>query len=98
MKKKLAIWIGSMSILAALLVPARVPSLSQETPAQERKEEKAEGHEAHPHIQAAMRALENAKRQLQEAAHDFGGHRANALQHVDQALQECRLALKADVK
>jgi len=75
-----------------------VPLLGQGAPAQAGRGEKAQGHEAHPHIQAAMRALENAKRQLQAAQHDFGGHRVNAIQHVDQALEECRLALKADVK
>ncbi len=98
MKKNLAIWLGSMSLLAVLLVPARVPSLGQETPAQERREERAERREAHPNIQAAIKALENAKRQLQTAAHDFGGHRVKALEHVNQALEECRAALRADVK
>ncbi len=98
MKKNLAIWLGSISLLAVLLVPARVPSLGQETPAQERREERGERREPHQHIRAAMRALENAKRQLQEGAHDFGGHRVRALEHVDQALEECRAALRADVK
>lgn len=95
--KKLAIWLGSISLLAALLVPARVPSLGQETAAQAGGE-KGERREAHPQVRAAMRALENAKRHLQEGAHDFEGHRAKALQRVDQALEECRLALQADVK
>lgn len=98
MKRNLAIWLGSMGLLAALLVPGRVTSLGQETPAQERKEEQAEHREAHPRIEAAMKALENAKSELQQAAHDFGGHRVKALEHINQALEECRAALRYDAK
>jgi hypothetical protein len=88
MKKNLTIWLGSMSLLAVLLAPARVVSLGQQTSARE----------AHPHIEAAMKALEQAKGQLEHAAHDFGGHRVKALEHVNQALQECRDALRYDAK
>jgi len=49
--------------------------------------------ERHPHIRAAMQALERAERQLREAAHDFGGHRAKAMELIRQAQQELREAL-----
>lgn len=52
--------------------------------------------ERHPHIRAAMRALGNAERQLAQAAHDYGGHRAKALQLVKSAEQELREALAYD--
>ncbi len=55
-----------------------------------------ERREKHPEIMRAMRNLEQAKRNLQNGAHDFGGHRAKALEHTEQALQECREALKFD--
>lgn len=54
--------------------------------------------ESHPHIENAIKALENAKHQLETAAHDFNGHRAKALDHVNQALEECHEALRADKK
>ena len=59
---------------------------------------KPEGKEDHPHIESAIKALENAKHQLETAAHDFDGHRAKALDHVNQALEECHAALRADKK
>jgi ABC-type proline/glycine betaine transport system permease subunit len=53
-------------------------------------------HEPHPAIRAAIRSLEAAKRDLQHAAHDFGGHRADALAAVDAAINQLRIALQYD--
>ena len=44
--------------------------------------------ERHPHIRNAMRALGNAERQLERAAHIYGGHRARALELVRAARVE----------
>ena len=52
--------------------------------------------EPHPNIRAAINALEKAKFDLQHAAHDFGGHRVEAIQSIDRALEQLRLALKYD--
>ena len=52
--------------------------------------------ERHPEIRSAMKNLEQSKRNLQKADRDFGGHRMKAVQLVDQALGECREALKFD--
>ncbi len=57
---------------------------------------KRRGGERHPEIRAAIQALERAKRHLQEAAHDFGGHRAEALEAVNHALEQLKLALQYD--
>ena len=38
--------------------------------------------ERHPQIHAAARALKVAARHLEHAAHDFGGHRAKALEYA----------------
>ncbi len=46
----------------------------------------------HPHIHAAVGALEAAQQELQEAAHDFCGHRAQALKDTNAALRQLRLA------
>lgn len=50
------------------------------------------GGERHPQIRAAMHALMNAERHLEQAAHDFGGHRAKALELVKQAQEELKAA------
>jgi hypothetical protein len=55
--------------------------------------------ESHPVIQEAIKELEHTKALLvKEAAHDFQGHRTKAVQDIDQALQELRLALQVDKK
>jgi hypothetical protein len=54
--------------------------------------------EPHPEINAAIRALERAKLHLQQAAHDFGGHRVEAIRAIDAALEQLKLALQYDKK
>ncbi len=44
--------------------------------------------ERHPQMHHARKALENAKKHLQDAKHDYNGHRTKALELVDQAIQE----------
>lgn len=54
--------------------------------------------EPHPEINAAIRALDRAKLHLQHAAHDFGGHRVEAIRAIDAALVQLKLALEYDKK
>ncbi len=54
--------------------------------------------EKRPEIDSAMTHLREAKQNLEHAAHDFSGHRVAALKHVNEALEECRLALASDKK
>jgi hypothetical protein len=51
----------------------------------------AEAQERHPKIDEAIRALEAAKVDMQEARHDFGGHRADALRACDRAIAQLRI-------
>jgi hypothetical protein len=50
------------------------------------------GAEKYPHIRAALRELDGAKLELQNAPHDFGGHRAVALHAVEEAQTQLNLA------
>jgi hypothetical protein len=52
--------------------------------------------EPHPEIRAAIRSLERAKDHLQHAAHDFGGHRVDAIAAIDAALRQLHIALDYD--
>lgn len=54
--------------------------------------------EHHPKIKAAIRALEAAKADLNKAAHDFGGHRVDALAAIDKAEEQLNLCLQYDKK
>ena len=47
-----------------------------------------------PKMHRALEHLEQAKTNLQEGAHDKGGHRERALQLVDQAIAEVNEGIK----
>jgi hypothetical protein len=48
-----------------------------------------------PHMQAALKALQNAATQLQSAADDKAGHRAKAIQLVSQAINQVQQGIQA---
>jgi hypothetical protein len=50
----------------------------------------------HPEIRAALESLHNAKDHLQHAAHDFGGHRADAIRAIDDAIHQLEICMKYD--
>ena len=52
--------------------------------------------EPHPHIRAAVEELREARRELQTAARDFCGHRAEAVEATNAALKQLQLALECD--
>jgi hypothetical protein len=49
---------------------------------------------AHPHIEAAVNELRQSRVELEKAAHDFCGHRAEALRDTDAALKQLQEALR----
>ena len=54
--------------------------------------------EPHPHIRAALHELREARTELKTAAHDFGGHRDEALEATDKAIRQLEECLKYDKK
>lgn len=48
----------------------------------------------HPQIEDALHALANAKAHLERAAHDFGGHRVDAIRAIDEADRQLRICLQ----
>ena len=75
------------ALVLGLVLGVSSLAFSQDKPA------RPERGERHPQIHAAMRALNVAARHLERAEHDFGGHRAKALELVKQAEQELDAAL-----
>ena len=86
--------VSGVAILGTMLAISQVALFAARPPAaaQERKGEQ------HPHIRAALRELRDAKQELQTAAHDFGGHRKEALEAVDNAIRQVDQALQYDKK
>ena len=52
--------------------------------------------EPHPHIRSAVVELEAARQELKTAAHDFGGHRVEAMKAIDGAIRQLKLAQQYD--
>lgn len=48
----------------------------------------------HPQIEAALHALADAKVHLEHAAHDFGGHRVDAIRAIDEADRQLRICMQ----
>jgi hypothetical protein len=92
--KKLTVVFTAIALAASMSLPAA----AQEKNAPKVKRVQMGAKEQHPEIGAAITHLREAKQNLEHAAHDFGGHRVNALKHVNEALEECRLALATDKK
>jgi hypothetical protein len=56
----------------------------------------ADPKEPHPQIRAAIAALRRAKQHMEHAAHDFGGHRVEALKATDEAIRQLETCLQYD--
>ena len=48
----------------------------------------------HPQIEAALNALHDAREHLEHAAHDFGGHRVDAIRAIDEAAHQLRICMQ----
>jgi hypothetical protein len=50
--------------------------------------------EWHPRIARAIESLRDARAYLNEAPHDFGGHKATAIRATDEAIRQLQFALE----
>ena len=84
-------------LMMGLLTMMPASSMAQDTGGTPKAAHK-KGGERHPKIRQAIKALEAAKEDLEDASHDFGGHRVEALEAVNNALKQLHEALEADKK
>ncbi len=82
--------------LSAIMVSGLATGTAAQAPLGSQGGSQLQKREKHPEIRKAIKALENAKLHMQNAAHDFGGHRKEALDACDAAIAQLRLALKYD--
>jgi hypothetical protein len=47
----------------------------------------------HPRIAKAIEALRDARAYMEQAPHDFGGHKADAIRATDEAIRQLNFAL-----
>ena len=74
---------GTKAPAAPIPVAAAAPVPAAASPAPER----------HPHIDEALEAMRSAKHHLESAEHDFDGHRARSIEHLDRAIHEAEICL-----
>ena len=79
---------GSHAAPNAKAVPAAASSTESGRPAAAR--------EPHPEIREAIASLRRAKEHLEHAAHDFGGHRVEAIRATDAAIHQLEDCLRYD--
>ncbi len=83
-----AVLSGGLLLAGMGLIPI---SATSPTPAQA-----VEPKERHPHIHRAITELKEARKELEKADNDFGGHRKEAIEAVDVAIRHLERALKFD--
>jgi len=83
MKKTLAVLIGSLMLLAALVVPVLHSAMAKAAPAE------------HPEYRDAIEQLRNARKHLEKALDDGYGHRDRAMRAIDESIRECEEARRA---
>jgi hypothetical protein len=89
--------LSAAPLIAMLALPLALVAATPSGPARPAAPAAAMSYaEPHPEINAAIRSLERAKLHLQKAAHDFGGHRVEAIRAIDGALEQLKLALQYD--
>ena len=79
-RREMSLLLGALPLAAAMSSAARADTMREE--AQE-----------HPRIARAIHELEDAIHYLEEAPHDFGGHKAEAIEASRRAVQQLRMAL-----
>src|SRR4029077_15943450 len=98
-KKKILSLLPSAALVLALAIPAAAKSgAPSPSPAPSPKPAAAAPAppERHPHIQEALAALRASKQALGHAPHDCGGHRAEAIRAIDEAIHQLEICLKYD--
>jgi Spy/CpxP family protein refolding chaperone len=96
--KKSALMIVCAAVAAASLLMFNASRVQAEPPYGDHPGIRIEAGpgELHPHLHRVIEELEEAKHELQEAPHDFGGHREEALRATEAAITQLRLAIKFD--
>ena len=103
MKKVLMLLVfGSFFLTGSIYAQTPAPAASPAAPAAEAtaapEAVRPAHHEHHPELRKALHKLKAAKMDLEKAAHDYGGHKAQAIADINQAMGELQAALDSDKK
>lgn len=103
MKTRILIAFALVALVAAFVYTASAPAAPNKanptavpTAAPQPNTATATPAEPHPEIREAIAALRRAKEHMEHAAHDFGGHRVEAIRATDAAIRQLEDCLKYD--
>lgn len=91
MKTLLTSLLGAMVLLSVSLIVPTAVAQNRQPPTTKAKRTRPDNH---PKIREAIAALEAAKAEMQQANGDFGGHKTEAIEAINNALKRLRLALQ----
>lgn len=94
MKRWILSLIEAVALVLALTFPVAVPAAPPAPKPQPRAA--APAAEPHPEIRDAIASLRRAREHLDHAAHDFGGHRVDAIKSIDEAIHQLQICLQYD--
>ena len=99
MKAKIIVLVIATALVLAVAftsaAPA-VPSAKAVPAARPTNAPAADPAQVHPEIREAIASMRKAKEQMRHAAHDFGGHRAEALRLTDETIRQLEICLRFD--
>lgn len=91
-------WLLSFVVLAALVLMMSFPTVVPAAPPAPKPQPAtpAAAPQEHPEIHAAIDSLRHAREHLDHAAHDYHGHRADAIRAIDEAIRQLDICMKYD--
>lgn len=96
MKHRFVGFLAAAALTFALTFPVAVPAAPPAPKTNAATAAAAAAAERHPEIRDAIAALRNAREHLEHGAHDFGGHRVDAIRAVDEAIRQLQICLQYD--
>jgi len=91
-------WLLSLVALVALVFALAFPVSSPAAPPapKPRPAVPAAAPADHPEIRDAINSLRHAREHLDRAAHDYQGHRVDAIRAIDEAINQLQICLRYD--
>lgn len=96
MKRRILGIFETLALVVAMMFPAIATAAPATPKPQPKPAAAAPAPEPHPEIADAIAALRRAREHLNHAAHDFGGHRVDAIHSIDEALRQLNICMKYD--
>jgi hypothetical protein len=97
--RKVASLLPALALVFSMAIPAAAANAKPSpnpTPSAKPAPEAPVPPEKHPQIREALAALRNSKEHLEHAAHDFGGHRVEAIRAIDEAIHQLEICMQYD--